>query len=258
MRRLAGLAAVTALLPGCVTYMVLGEHKRPKHYAGIAAAELATAALVGIPNGGKDCISWLCYSYPARASIWLAIAVGADIGLAGLFKWVTVDTPEERKTTLFDPEPPPSDAERLATSYEAARERCAHGDPQACARVAGYEEAHGYDRTPNALRVACDGRVGSACFSLGEYAHACDFGDGRGCAALAKAETDPARAVDFAIRGCKLDDASACEVAGFAFLEGRGVPADRAQAETYLTLACKKGRNAACGKLGELSVEGSP
>ncbi len=273
MRRLAGITLAISTLSGCLLYRAVGDNRRPKHYLAIAAAEVAVAAVTGLAGShSNDCDAGavqFCGPYPARAGLWLADIVGADVLI---WAFMSMGSGEQRSGVFDDPvEPadPRSDAERAEATYRAQTKPCEHGDAYACAGVAKYLQQHTAGNTaelPNALRVACDGKIAHACFELSSYetttaakqarlVRACELKEIRGCSALERAEPDEARRLALAIRSCELDDSAACERAGFAYLEGRGVTADRAKAEPFLVRACQHNRATACRKLGELTVE---
>jgi hypothetical protein len=160
------------------------------------------------------------------------------------------------------------EAERRRQEYRAAIEPCTKGDPLACLTVAVYEGEHDGD-PPNVLaayRVACGGSLAGACVLGGAYAgehdatdaalemylRACELDDARGCAGAAT--LDRARAMELETRACELRDYAACNRVGLGHLAARR----RAEAERFLSLACKNGERQACHQLGRLDIEEAP
>lgn len=141
--------------------------------------------------------------------------------------------------------------------YDAAKPPCARNDANACMTVARYAIVNNHDKSEilTALQVACDGKVGEACFELGLrrddvalLASGCEHGYLRACQQAAT--KDPSRAMTFDSRACELHDGLACErVAAIHAQHG-----DRPETEKYLRLACREARKAACQRLGEMAV----
>ena len=150
-----------------------------------------------------------------------------------------------------------SDAGRERAAREAAGPACEGGDAHACLTVAVYDERHDAPAAAvgHAYGVACDGDLGIACFGAGRFARdpslayarfarGCELGEQAACEAAARVSPD--RATAFHEAACALRDYDACGRAGFAFLYGAGVPADRAHGLALIALGCDHGSAASC------------
>lgn len=101
--------------------------------------------------------------------------------------------------------------------------------------------------------AACDLHHSNSCARAGDatrdrgqalalYRRACDGGSGLGCAAAG----DLARARFYLRVHCEQKHAASCLALGRMFAEGRGGPADRGAAATFIHQACRLGDRAAC------------
>jgi uncharacterized protein len=190
---------------------------------------------------------------------------------------------------LFEKEGPAHDVakagefrKRAAQTYDA---ECAKGDAYACL-VKGFrsESAAGMKPSADYYAKACGAGNATACWR-GGYAYgsgdgvqrdedratqlyaksaelnvaACDLGDRLACtnAGLLFGESgtwfpkkDLPRALALLNKACDAKHAQACDVLGYWYHHGQGVPKDEAKAFPFLSLACEGDRRTACATLG--------
>jgi TPR repeat protein len=94
----------------------------------------------------------------------------------------------------------------------------------------------------------------------------CDLGDGPSCGSAAAAyesgksgiEKDPAKAFEYAVKGCNIKDADSCDLVGGYKRSGKGTAKDVEGGVTLQTNACRVGSARACRDVGTYFASSSP
>jgi len=158
----------------------------------------------------------------------------------------------------------PKAGPELAACFE---KHCSADDPRHCEGVADLADAEASElRRIRLYQQACSGRVGRACYRLGEasteragkiayYESACDGGYAAGCTKAAEL-VGGAGATELYGRACNQTNPGAGDVlACRRYAEGIRAT-NPARARTLLDAACIAGDTVACARYGELAEHG--
>jgi TPR repeat protein len=129
------------------------------------------------------------------------------------------------------------------------RKQCDVGDSYACYRLGiAYASEKGVsfdaERTRQLLGGACDKDVVEACAELGRV--------------FKEMTSEPGRAAPAFEKACLagVEKQLPCRAAGFAYVDGDGVPADKPRAARLLDVGCTLGDEWCCFKLGTMLMTG--